>query len=128
MNGQEIDLAEKAYFNLISNRDAAIGTILALNLATEGVSTFNLSGYFVDIRRTAAIVAEELRRYTKYSEVEARFIGSPAETHLLADGSALEKRLGKPIDTLEHIIHAQVYWIVNGGYIRGIKHRIGENL
>ena len=128
MNGQKIDLAEKAYFNLISNRDAAIATLLAPRLAAATVSTFNLSGPVVDVREAAEAIAVELRQYPGYSEVEAKITGSPADVHLLADGSALEERLGKPVDPLDHIIHAHVYWIVNGGHVRGIDHKTGENL
>ncbi len=128
MDGQEINLEEKAYFNLISNRDAAIATLLASELATDAVSTFNLSGPIVDVGEVAKAIAAELRQYPEYSEAEARIVGRPANVHLLADGSALEERVGEPVDPVEHIIHAQVYWIVNGGYLRGINHRIGENI
>jgi len=128
MKGQEIDLTQKAYFNLLSHRDSAIATILAVRLALEGVSTFNLSGHFVDIRKAVEIVANELREYAEFPEAKAKFAGIPEDVHLLADGSALEERIGKCIDSLEHIIHAHVYWIVKGGYIRGIEHKIGKNI
>jgi len=128
MKGQEINLAGKAYFNLISNRDAAIATLLAPKLATGTVSTFNLSGPMVDVSEAAQSIAAELRQYPGYSESEAKITGSPADVHLLADGSVLEEKLGKPVDSIEHIIHAHVYWILNGGYIRGVNHKIGENI
>lgn len=128
MSGQEIDLSEKAYFNLISNRDAAIATILAAGLETDSVATYILSGPIVDIRQAAESIASELRQYEKYSKVEANVTGIPADTHLLADGSALEEKLGKPVDSIGSIIHAHVYWIVNGGYIKGINHKIGQNI
>lgn len=128
MKGQKIDLAEKAYFNLISNRDAAIATLLAPKLATKTVSTFNLSGPMVDVSEAAKSIAAELRQYPEYSESQAKLTGRPADVHLLADGSVLEEKLGKPLDSIDHIIHAHVYWILNGGYIRGVNHKIGENI
>lgn len=128
INDQRIDISEKAYFNLISHRDTAMATILAVKLASEGVSTFNLTGHLADVQRAAQKIAEELRKYSKYSHVKAKITGQPPETHLLADGSALEKRLGKPLDSIDDIIYAQVYWIVNNGYNRGINHKIGKSI
>lgn len=128
MNSQSIDLSEKAYFNLLSHRDTAMATILAVKLASKNVSTFNLSGPLVDVQKKAQIIAEELKKYPEYSNVRAKFTGQQPETHLLADGRALEERLGKPADSIDGIIHAHIYWIVNEGYLRGIKHKIGENI
>jgi len=128
INHKAIDLSEKAYFNLLSHRDAAIATILSVKLASEDVSTFNLSGHLVDVQKEAYRISEEIRKYDSYSDVELKFTGKPGDTHLLADGSALEGLLGKPLDTVADIIHAHVYWIMNSGYLRGIKHKIGENI
>lgn len=128
IKGQSINLSEKAYFNLLSHRDTAMATILAVKLASKDVSTFNLSGHLVDVQKNAQIIAKELRKYPEYANVSAKFTGQPFQTHLLADGRALEGKLGKPMDSIHDIIHAHVYWIVNEGYLRGIKHKIGENI
>lgn len=128
INDQAINLEERAYYNLLSHRDAALATILAIQLAAKGITTYNLSGHLVDVHKAAEVIAKELKKHPEYSDVRARFTGKPADTHLLADGSALEKRLGKPVDSLYDIIHAHVYWIVNGGHTRGIEHKIGKNI
>ena len=128
MAAEEIDLSEKAYFNLLSHRNTAIATILSKKLVGEPVSTYNLAGWLVDIREAGKLIADELRKYPDYANAGAKFTGKPAETHLLANGSALEAKLGKPNDSLRDIIHAQVYWMINGGYTRGVDHKIGKNL
>jgi hypothetical protein len=128
MKGQEIDLSQKSYFNLLSHRDAAIATILSVQLATKEICTRNLSGHLVDVRNAVKLVTEELRNYSGYSDIKPKITGSPEEAHLLADGSALEKEIGKPIDSIDDIIHAHIYWIINNGYRRGIEHKIGKNI
>jgi len=61
-------------------------------------------------------------------KMKAKFTGTPAERHLLADGRRLEEKLGKSLDSLQDIIRGQTYWVVNGGFRRGLDHLIGKSL
>ncbi|MBD3182338.1 hypothetical protein GF312_08605 [Candidatus Poribacteria bacterium] len=126
IKGEVIDLSQKAYFNLLSHRDTAIATILAPELIDNRVSCYNLTGHLVDVKKSTMQIVKELREYPVYSEVTVSFTGKPADVHLIADGSALQSKLGRPIDSLEDIIHAHVYWLVNGGKTRGLDHKIGK--
>lgn len=120
-NDKEINLSKLSYFNIIGHRDANIYVILAVNSASNPITTLNLSGHTADIRE---IVKSAENAFGK----KARIIGEPAELHLLLDGSKIEKLYGQPIDSLEALIQAQIYWIKNGGYSRALDHHVGESM
>jgi len=129
LKGEVIDvgLEGQAYFNLYSHRDAAIYLILAADLASRPVATYNCSGPAVSVEEAVSEIAKILEVYVGV-RIEAKLAGAPAEKHLLADGRRLEKKLGKPLDSLEDIIRSQTYWMVNGGFRRGLDHLIGKSL
>lgn len=118
---KEIDLSKLTYFNIIGHRDANIYVILAVKSASNPIITLNLSGYTADIRKVAESAGKALGKKVKY-------IGAPAKLHLLLDGSKIEKLYGPPIDSLEDLIQAQIYWIKNGGYSRALNHHVGESM
>ena len=101
--------------------------ILAADLVSHPVATFNCSGPTVSVREAAVQIAEDLKIFHDV-KMKAKFTGTPAGRHLLADGRRLEEKLGKSLDSLQDIIHGQTYWIVNGGFRRGLDHLIGKSL
>ena len=78
--------AGQAYFNLYSHRDAAIYMILAADLVSHPVATFNCSGPTVSVREAAVQIAKDLEIYADVKMI-ANVSGVPADEHLLADGS-----------------------------------------
>lgn len=101
--------------------------ILAADLVSHPVATFNCSGPTVSVREAAVQIAENLEICADV-KMKAKFTGTPAERHLLADGRRLEEKLGKSLDSLQDIILGQTYWVVNGGFRRGLDHLIGKSL
>ncbi len=120
-NGNEIDLSKLTYFNIIGHRDANIYVILAVKSTSNPMNTLNLSGHTADVRKVAEYAGNAFGK-------KVRYIGEPAERHLLLDGSKIEKLYGPPIDSLEDLIQAQIYWIKNGGYSRALNHHVGESM
>ena len=101
--------------------------ILAADLVSYPVATFNCSGPTVSVRETAVQIAENLKIFHDV-KMKANVSGVPADEHLLADGRRLEEKLGKSLDSLQAIIRGQTYWVVNGGFRRGLDHLIGKSL
>ena len=129
LKGEVLDVGPEgqAYFNLYSHRDAAIYMILAADLVSHPVATFNCSGPTVSVREAAVQIAENLKIFHDV-KMKANVSGVPADEHLLADGRRLEEKLGKSLDSLQAIIRGQTYWVVNGGFRRGLDHLIGKSL
>ncbi len=119
--GRIINLEKLTYFNIIGHRDANIYALLAVKSASNPVSTLNLSGHTADIRKIAEITGKVFGK-------EVRYEGKPQDRHLLLDGSKIEQIYGPPIDYLENLINAQIFWIKNRGYSRRLDHHVGESM
>lgn len=121
LNDKEIDLGKLSYFNIMGHRDASVYAILSVRSAENPVTTLNLSGHTVDVRTVADVAGRAFGKTVRY-------VGKPSKLHLLMDGSKMEELYGPPIDTLEDMVHAQIFWIKHGGYSRGLDHRVGESM
>lgn len=116
-----LDLSKLTYFNILGHRDASIYSLLSVTSASNPVTTLNLSGHTADVREIALEAGKAFKK-------EVHFEGEPKQLHLLIDGSKIESLYGKPIDSLQDLIKAQIFWIKNGGYSRGIDHHVGESM
>jgi hypothetical protein len=121
LNDSEIDLAKLTYFNIIGHRDANIYVMLAVDSASNPVTTLNLSGHTVDIRQIVDATGKAFGESVKYT-------GKPAELHLLMNGSKIESLYGSPIDPLSDLINAQIFWIKNNGYSKALDHHVGVSM
>jgi hypothetical protein len=121
MNNNEIDLGELTAFNIIGHRDANIYAILAVQSASNPITTLNLSGHTVDIRDVADAAGKAFGSAVNYK-------GTPNMFHLLADGSKIERLYGPPVDSLRDLINAQIFWIKGGGYSIGLDHKVGKSI
>ncbi|MFH1850578.1 MAG: hypothetical protein ABH879_10465 [archaeon] len=127
-----IDLSQKNWFQLLSDRDAAAASLRAADLVGNPPTRYNLSGtddHIVCVEEAAHTIAEEMRQYPQFAGVEPNIMGSPRKDGLLANGFALCNHLGfVPVDSLADLIHAQVFWYANNGYLRDNTHRVGEQM
>tara|TARA_Y100000310_G_scaffold340356_1_gene435811 strand:+ start:1060 stop:1287 length:228 start_codon:yes stop_codon:yes gene_type:complete len=67
-----------------------------------------------------------MRKYPEYSDVQAQFIGEPAEKHLLASSAKLESIIGLPCDSIKDIVAHQVFYLMNGGAAKHGDQKIGK--
>ena len=118
LRDQPVDLGEGGAFNIIGHRDASIYTILAVQAASNPLTTLNLAGHTVELQSVAQAAARSLDKTVK-------FTGTPKRLHLLADDSRLKKLFGGPVDSLLDLIAAQMYWIRNQGGSLKLDHKVG---
>ena len=112
LSDQAIDLS-MSRVNCLWQGDANDFILRSLELATSPAATFNMTSPEVyEVKELATKLGTHVNK-------SVRFTGSPSETALLSDATALTQRLGAPRTPIDSVIKWTAEWMLAGGRVLG---------